>query len=47
MDVVHQDRIKLSNVQYEPERRKHEKTHANVAVHDKADTEEPVDEGRG
>jgi hypothetical protein len=24
-----------------------EKTHTNVAVHNKADAEEPVDEGRG
>ena len=47
MNVVHQDRIKLSNGQYESVRRKHKRTHANVAVHDQADAEEPVDEGRG
>ena len=54
VDVVHQDRIKLSHThptfqqkRVVDEQKERKKTHANVAVHDEAEAEEPVEEGCG
>ena len=47
MNVVHQDRLKLSQHSACEARREVEMTHANVAGHDEADVERPVEEGCG
>ena len=47
VDIVHQDRIKLSQHSAYKAKREVEMTHVNVAEHDGADVERPVKEGCG